>query len=1003
MALFGHSGENKSKSLIKQITGSLSGFIITIILLAIAVNAVASIIMGIVRLLSDEGKKQTAYDQIKNRGGAYTYLEDDALKRLGNYDVVSKIFQTEYYSYDAVQSEFTIPRISYNDLKEKYEAGETNAPETTVLWDLNSFTYNYRTHWEILLALGSLQTMTDSDAFDAYIEKAAEKMNDDGEIQDADTIFDAVTVNQVEKVTSALQNKGLFTDIEYYTNYASDNTHDSQYNMGSDKVREVSSYWNGVAESDMVSSGYTIDKYTGGYNNFLFENPALVTFSNSNPGFYWFSEQKVGNCESLFSPKGYSYVTTAGNVYPVMLIKKAYNWLWKYDAFGYVKTSSTGQANDNTEYKVVKYTKTSRIKDFLDLMHTPVEDGGLGIDESLDSVFIQLLTKAQEIGGGTIATEFENAYNYYLENGEELVIHYYEPLYAGVSGNEIITEEDRNSFSQAVDTLQTDTAAMRNDMAKIFEAQANKSSMGLKHVSTNVGLSVARVLYKYKCPYEKSYTTEEIESAEDAGQSTKGLMHCGNYTHPVDSPGWAVIALQPAVYGKTNSSADTAETQNMFFGDYKNTVIYDFQGGRYNTSTQADIRIGLSRSGFICYILRTSLFCTDGGGTYKNMYQWCDDIRNCPSISTIYNSWENWKFQSRDELIAGDLAVVTTSDMDGDGNNIGYYVGKDSDGRHIFYYMDASSGYTERACLKGESGDSVLQEVDFKYFFRFYRGSSGMSKDAPVMKYVEEYEDTSTVRYQPFSIYKAVMENWQLENLLKNKRTWSWDGLYGTLRNILNKDSFSDEEIKHFIAGLNCVEDCVEKEEWVGYTAWAVSDIDEYESNERDDKAEEKFKVDSDDYDSFHQIVDIGNVLMQSYNNASDEQKSIAYQAIYNTEACSKSGWCAQWVIDIYNASVGYVSTGLGSNDANKMWEKYCRNSDLKNLKVGMIIAVQHSSLVPGSDGWIYGHVGIYIGDGKVRHNVGGIKECTVEQFIEWFDVSNTVGWGFANPDINYK
>ena len=42
MALFGHSGENKSKSLIKQITGSLSGFIITIILLAIAVNAVAS-------------------------------------------------------------------------------------------------------------------------------------------------------------------------------------------------------------------------------------------------------------------------------------------------------------------------------------------------------------------------------------------------------------------------------------------------------------------------------------------------------------------------------------------------------------------------------------------------------------------------------------------------------------------------------------------------------------------------------------------------------------------------------------------------------------------------------------------------------------------------------------------------------------------------------------------------------------------------------------------------
>ena len=69
---------------------------------------------------------------------------------------------------------------------------------------------------------------------------------------------------------------------------------------------------------------------------------------------------------------------------------------------------------------------------------------------------------------------------------------------------------------------------------------------------------------------------------------------------------------------------------------------------------------------------------------------------------------------------------------------------------------------TARISLRNARRDSVLQEVDFKYFFRFYRGSSGMSKDAPVMKYVEEYEDTSTVRYQPFSIYKAVMENWQI-------------------------------------------------------------------------------------------------------------------------------------------------------------------------------------------------------------------------------------------------
>src|SRR3712207_5961907 len=86
------------------------------------------------------------------------------------------------------------------------------------------------------------------------------------------------------------------------------------------------------------------------------------------------------------------------------------------------------------------------------------------------------------------------------------------------------------------------------------------------------------------------------------------------------------------------------------------------------------------------------------------------------------------------------------------------------------------------------------------------------------------------------------------------------------------------------------------------------------------------------------------------------------------------AGWCAMWVSQVYqNAGLGFI----GGN-ACDMYRNYTFTSDRSKLKVGMLVAVESSS--SGSTaGLTYGHVGIYIGDGKVIDNIGHIRVTTLE------------------------
>ena len=131
----------------------------------------------------------------------------------------------------------------------------------------------------------------------------------------------------------------------------------------------------------------------------------------------------------------------------------------------------------------------------------------------------------------------------------------------------------------------------------------------------------------------------------------------------------------------------------------------------------------------------------------------------------------------------------------------------------------------------------------------------------------------------------------------------------------------------------------------------------------------------------------------KEYEASTEVQKKIV-NAAYITPSPG-AGWCAMWVSQVYqNAGLGYI----GGN-ACDMYRNYTFTSDKSKLKVGMLVAVESSS--SGSTaGLTYGHVGIYIGDGKVIDNIGRIRVTTLDDWIATFCKHHPVGYGFP-PNVN--
>ncbi len=114
-----------------------------------------------------------------------------------------------------------------------------------------------------------------------------------------------------------------------------------------------------------------------------------------------------------------------------------------------------------------------------------------------------------------------------------------------------------------------------------------------------------------------------------------------------------------------------------------------------------------------------------------------------------------------------------------------------------------------------------------------------------------------------------------------------------------------------------------------------------------------------------------------------------AVVAAANSTPSPGSGLCAAWVTNVFrNAGVG---TFYGN--ADDMYYSWCGYST-SSIQPGMIVATPSAPY--SSAAIIYGHVGIYIGGGTVRHNQSGsVKNDSLSSWVSMYSVTTPVrcGW----------
>lgn len=128
----------------------------------------------------------------------------------------------------------------------------------------------------------------------------------------------------------------------------------------------------------------------------------------------------------------------------------------------------------------------------------------------------------------------------------------------------------------------------------------------------------------------------------------------------------------------------------------------------------------------------------------------------------------------------------------------------------------------------------------------------------------------------------------------------------------------------------------------------------------------------------------------QDYQSADQWQKDIV-------NACGAVPWpgaslCATWTTRVYakagHAVGGNGNTQLGNQGYGANYNPKRATTDLSQIKVGMLVSAQYGS--NSAAGNAYGHVGIYIGDGKVMDSINtGIRTISLTEWVQ----QNGRGW----------
>lgn len=124
-----------------------------------------------------------------------------------------------------------------------------------------------------------------------------------------------------------------------------------------------------------------------------------------------------------------------------------------------------------------------------------------------------------------------------------------------------------------------------------------------------------------------------------------------------------------------------------------------------------------------------------------------------------------------------------------------------------------------------------------------------------------------------------------------------------------------------------------------------------------------------------------------SNETVNDTQKKIVAVATNSAKygISARSGYCQAWVADVYQAVTGSRGSAHCALCAADMWAV---SSDFSQIPVGATVYGYSSSK--------YGHVGIYIGNGMVAHNIGEIK---IQSLESWIKTYKGFAWGFENGE----
>lgn len=122
-----------------------------------------------------------------------------------------------------------------------------------------------------------------------------------------------------------------------------------------------------------------------------------------------------------------------------------------------------------------------------------------------------------------------------------------------------------------------------------------------------------------------------------------------------------------------------------------------------------------------------------------------------------------------------------------------------------------------------------------------------------------------------------------------------------------------------------------------------------------------------------------------SNETVNDTQKKIVAVATNSAKygISARSGYCQAWVADVYQAVTGSRGSAHCALCAADMWAV---SNDFSQIPVGATVYGYSSSQ--------YGHVGIYIGNGMVAHNIGEIE---IQSLESWIKTYKGFAWGWEN------